>query len=571
MKKQLLLMSLCLVSWCSYSQLNGTKTIGPSGSDYTTFSGAVNALITLGVNGPVTFNVQSGTYNEQIFIPEITGASATNNITFQSATGNSADVIITFGSADMSSNYVIQLSGADYIKFKNITITATSSDYARALDISYGSCYNEFSHDVINSYPVIDKNGNPFQVAVYSGKDTIYPPRGDEFNIFSDNQINHGSYGVYFEGYNILYHEKGNVFENNTIQNFAYTGLYIRYEDSTRIKSNIIESNLRAYGIFAEYCKNSLRIEKNNIYITDTALATNNTGIWLNTCAGDTFNHIFVANNFINMPLNEIVYGINISSGYFVDVYYNSVYLPTGKALYTGALMLSCPASGSYGNINIKNNILVNTAPDGYVVNIDQNAVTLGYIYSSDNNDLYGTSSFPFKWGTSGYCGNLAAWQGSSALDANSISAIPGFVSATNLHIASSASPVTCKGVYIAEVLDDIDGTIRTTNATDIGADQISTICTVEMENNLENVFALEQSMPNPCNDIATINYSLPNSGEISFTVFNTLGQNVYSLKKSVSAGKHYLTVDTRNMPGGLYYYSLEFNKERAVGKMIVR
>lgn len=65
-----------------FSQLSGSYTIGGSSPTYATFAAAVAAL-SAGVNGPVVFNVRSGTYPEQISIPSITGVSATNTVTFQ--------------------------------------------------------------------------------------------------------------------------------------------------------------------------------------------------------------------------------------------------------------------------------------------------------------------------------------------------------------------------------------------------------------------------------------------------------------------------------------------------------
>ena len=58
-----------------HAQLSGTKTIG-SGGDYASFTAAVTALTSQGVSGAVTFNVLNGTYNEQIQIGSIAGASS---------------------------------------------------------------------------------------------------------------------------------------------------------------------------------------------------------------------------------------------------------------------------------------------------------------------------------------------------------------------------------------------------------------------------------------------------------------------------------------------------------------
>src|SRR5687767_2119829 len=68
--------------------LSGSYTINSaqptSGANFQNFTAAINTLTSCGVSGPVIFNVDpaSGPYNEQITIPQIAGASATNTITF---------------------------------------------------------------------------------------------------------------------------------------------------------------------------------------------------------------------------------------------------------------------------------------------------------------------------------------------------------------------------------------------------------------------------------------------------------------------------------------------------------
>src|ERR1700722_13948537 len=77
--------------------LSGPYTIGSSGT-YSSFSAAASDLATYGVSGPVTFTVAAGTYSEQPVIGKITGASATNTITFVGQT-DSSKVILTYASS----------------------------------------------------------------------------------------------------------------------------------------------------------------------------------------------------------------------------------------------------------------------------------------------------------------------------------------------------------------------------------------------------------------------------------------------------------------------------------------
>ena len=76
----------------SGSALSGTYTIG-TGGDYTTFQSARDALVANAISGPVVFNILAGTYDEQLLLNEMVGASTTNTVTFQSADANADSVI----------------------------------------------------------------------------------------------------------------------------------------------------------------------------------------------------------------------------------------------------------------------------------------------------------------------------------------------------------------------------------------------------------------------------------------------------------------------------------------------
>ena len=78
--------------------------------------------------------LESGTYDEAVIIPEIAGASATNTITIKSATGNYSDVTICsskynvggYGDAD---NGMLTILGADYLIIDGIKFITTDQSY----------------------------------------------------------------------------------------------------------------------------------------------------------------------------------------------------------------------------------------------------------------------------------------------------------------------------------------------------------------------------------------------------------------------------------------------------------
>ncbi|MCX6352165.1 MAG: hypothetical protein NTX03_09920 [Bacteroidetes bacterium] len=99
MKTIILIFLTCLVRFTTLiaSPMSGIYTINPSGSgtkNFTSFTSAVKMLNDSGVNGAVFFNITDGYYNEQIEISKISGASASNTITFQSQSKDSTKVIL---------------------------------------------------------------------------------------------------------------------------------------------------------------------------------------------------------------------------------------------------------------------------------------------------------------------------------------------------------------------------------------------------------------------------------------------------------------------------------------------
>ena len=118
MLKRCLIVSLILCGpglLVSFSQLSGPKTIGGSSPDYTSIADAVTALVAQGISGPVVFNIRAGTYTEQVTIPEITGASRTNTITFQSENLEPDSVLIQHTAEASGDNYIFKLDGTDHL------------------------------------------------------------------------------------------------------------------------------------------------------------------------------------------------------------------------------------------------------------------------------------------------------------------------------------------------------------------------------------------------------------------------------------------------------------------------
>lgn len=85
-----------------------------------------------------------------------------------------------------------------------------------------------------------------------------------------------------------------------------------------------------------------------------------------------------------------------------------------------------------------------------------------------------------------------------------------------------------------------------------------------------DNGLVLEQNVPNPYDKQTSIGFIIPESGSVKFYVSNSLGQVLYSNNTRYSEGRHVIDFDASNLEEGVYYYAIEFEKEKRVRKMIV-
>lgn len=87
--------------------------------------------------------------------------------------------------------------------------------------------------------------------------------------------------------------------------------------------------------------------------------------------------------------------------------------------------------------------------------------------------------------------------------------------------------------------------------------------------------FQLLGNFPNPFNGSTLIEFAVPEAGPVSFTVYNTLGQEVFSVvQQFAAAGRHTLRWNGTGSNGhdagsGVYLYRIQFNKEVKTGKLL--
>jgi hypothetical protein len=71
--------------------------------------------------------------------------------------------------------------------------------------------------------------------------------------------------------------------------------------------------------------------------------------------------------------------------------------------------------------------------------------------------------------------------------------------------------------------------------------------------------FALMQNYPNPFNPSTTIEFSIPQTSNVSIQVYSVIGELVASpVNQTINAGYHRLNFNAGNLPSGTYVYQLK-------------
>ncbi len=94
----------------------------------------------------------------------------------------------------------------------------------------------------------------------------------------------------------------------------------------------------------------------------------------------------------------------------------------------------------------------------------------------------------------------------------------------------------------------------------------------VEKEDNFApSQFSLAQNYPNPFNPVTKINFSIPQTEEVTLKVYDLLGNEVATLiNGEYSAGNYKVTFDGSNLSSGVYFYTLKAGSISATKKLVL-
>jgi len=386
--------------------VKGLYTINPTGTgsrNFTSFQQAVTAL-ECGIAGWVIFDVVPGTYNEKIRMRKIPGASDTSRVTFRSQTGDPISVTLTTPPTS-AANYVLKLDSASYVTYKNITIKATGSTYARVVELAGNAAYDSLLTNILSMPSTTTNSTN--MVGVYA---TSF--KGNN-NAIVGNTIQNGASGIYFSGTGTGELATSIVIDSNFIAGAYVNGIYSSYVDHIVITRNNVNLTTplasTAYGIYNYYDDGAFKTNHNIVNISNASTTTY--GIYTYSCdasqadtaqmdgnrviatTGNTgtmyglghqySTYVNNVNNVINIATSgSSSYGLYSSSD-ANSVYYNNTVQSAATSSANNIAAYLGHASAGYSNVFYRNNIFSHTG-GGYAMY----TTSVGY-HNSDYNTLY--------------------------------------------------------------------------------------------------------------------------------------------------------------------------------------
>ncbi|MBQ5408803.1 MAG: DUF4465 domain-containing protein [Muribaculaceae bacterium] len=444
--------------------LKGNYIIGASDNAYYhTFAEATEALQG-GVEGAVTFQVEDGTYNENLWFASVPGVSAANTVTFTSLSGNRDNVIIAgAGSSEYmpgSSSYkkgVVFIDNTPYVTLDKLSfVPAKESEYSYVVQIYDRSHHFTLSDCHVKATPVLSG---------YSGINLVKMSavnedgRNNDFATFENNLLEGGYIALYLGGTNnvSLSKEQGLVVRGNTISEAGSKGIYIYDEINTVVENNVIsQSTVQKTG----YWGIDIARNRGNVVVSGNKINNSTTyysgGIQLR---GETFGTpevpVKVYNNaisIINSPSNSTV-GIEIDLDQkYIDVVNNTVRI-AGNGGYTFYTARRTPIA--YEGIKLQNNLLQNTtsSPAMFIIS--------GY---NDKPSMINNA----LWGETVMEGTTIDALNEMAGNSGNITEQADFMSDVDLHLKSAGN--LCMGLPVDYITTDADGLSRNAETPTVGA-----------------------------------------------------------------------------------------------------
>ncbi len=84
-------------------------------------------------------------------------------------------------------------------------------------------------------------------------------------------------------------------------------------------------------------------------------------------------------------------------------------------------------------------------------------------------------------------------------------------------------------------------------------------------------IMELEQNIPNPADNSTVLNFTLANHDEVSITITNLIGEKVKSKMVKGKKGLNSVTLNTADIPNGIYLYSIQSENKKLTKRMVIQ
>jgi hypothetical protein len=146
----------------------------------------------------------------------------------------------------------------------------------------------------------------------------------------------------------------------------------------------------------------------------------------------------------------------------------------------------------------------------------------------------------------------------------------PGNASSCMLIYGTPTTAGTYTLTFVLKVYCTQLGPVAATTYT-VGYYHITINAAAGIETNTNYGFQVMQNNPNPVvNAITNVKFTTPTDGKAKMSVYNITGQKLADKEFTVQRGENSYDFDATALESGIYLYSIEFNGQKQVRRMVV-
>ncbi|MEO8209433.1 MAG: T9SS type A sorting domain-containing protein [bacterium] len=570
----------------SFSQLNGTYTIG-SGGNFATINSAVSALYSQGVGGPVIFDILTGIYNENVMINGIIpGYTAINITTFKSQAGNTDSVSVRSFNIRAGAAYlnIIKLKITNSISLHTCSYIGISDNDFNNSSISYMAFGAPCNHITVNrnrnvggvTFDDVDWGIFLNTIRITNNFITTMIIRSVNRTVLIENNTISDLYihlckdviiskNKFSDGFNVTSCDTINIINN--LINAPCDSLrsnYLQFNDHINIFFNTFKNNCLNDEALVFFNRNATTI--NNLFINFSG------GFAFSAEDLSNLNVLSDYNNFYNGTDSNL---INYSNTIFNNV--NDFYNSTGFDEHSNSRVVNFVsetdlhlAGSSIGDIQLAGipTSLVTDDIDGQPRNpfhpykgADEPDVPLPVELTSFTSSVI-NNNVQLRWTTISEINNFGFdVERSSVNDLwSKIGFVKGNGNSNSLNNYFYEDKNVSSGKYKYRLKQtDYNGNFEYHNLL------TEVIVGVPIE------FKLSQNYPNPFNPVTIINYSVPRTQFITIKVYDMTGKEILTLvNETKEAGSYSIEFEGSNLPSGMYFYKIKAGAFNDVRMMVL-